>query len=382
MNPETALLRTDASAIDTYESRYNMTRDQVDLVKRTIAKGTTDDELSLFLMTAKRQGLDPFAKQIYAIKRKSKNRDGTYSEVMIIVNAIDGYRAIAERTKEMDGQDGPLWCAADGVWCDVWLDKVNPPAAAKVEVWRKGASRPFTGVVAWHEFYQDTPNWNTKGSIMLAKCAEAQALRKAFPQETSGTSIPEEVDGEPEPAFVRPEPPAPVPARETTRQRKALTAAESEDVERVARQAARAAQAAVAGPSVAQRIEEQVSIAVTPAGIVTKDREAGNEGRQATVAEKARADYEASAARVAAEPDAQDAEIVDEWSELPKAQNGEPRELAEFRAALESATPDTIRHVAAKFVPLSKEGKVLYPYAATMRSEYAARDKVLRGGAP
>lgn len=169
-----------------HESR--MGQEQLDLLKRTLATDLTNDEFSLFAQVCQRTGLDPFMKQIYAVKRGRGN-----DRKMVLQVGIDGYRLIADRTGKYAGSDdaefeGTAKCNSKDV-----------PAMARVSVWKLvGNLRvAFTASARWAEYYPGDSQghmWVKMPHVMLAKVAEALALRKAFPAELSGLYTQEEMD--------------------------------------------------------------------------------------------------------------------------------------------------------------------------------------------
>lgn len=155
------------------------TSEQIQLIKDTIAVGATDDELKLFLYTANKHKLDPLIRQIHFVKRGGK---------MTIQTGIDGYRAIANRTGDLAGIDDAIYDSEAG----------KAPKKATVTVYRliKGNRIPFTATARWSEYAPPGDQgfmWLKMPYLMLAKCAEALALRKAFPDDLAGIYTDEEM---------------------------------------------------------------------------------------------------------------------------------------------------------------------------------------------
>lgn len=156
---------------------HDYSREKIDLIKRTIAKDCSDDELQLFLYTCKRTGLDPLARQIYAIKRNGR---------MTIQTGIDGYRVIADRTGKLAGISDYQFDSEDK----------EKPGKATVTVRKAvdgGTIAEFTATARWGEYCAGGPMWQKMPYLMLGKCAEALALRKAFPADLSGVYTTEEM---------------------------------------------------------------------------------------------------------------------------------------------------------------------------------------------
>lgn len=176
------------SALAIANGQEDYTRDKIDLIKRTICAGATDDELQLFLHVAKRTGLDPMARQIHMVKRWNQKAG---REVASIQTGIDGYRLIADRTGKLAGISD----------AEFDTESADHPGKATVTVKKliDGAPWDFTASARWEEYVQlgkeKQPSglWAKMPYLMLGKCAESLALRKAFPADLSGIYTTEEM---------------------------------------------------------------------------------------------------------------------------------------------------------------------------------------------
>lgn len=205
----TVLSRREVAALEFSDAQRQMIRD-------TFAKGASDEEFRVLMEIARVRCLNPLLRQVFFVARwDSKLRRETWATQV----SIDGMRAIAERTGLYAGQDEPEFIE-------------GPDGAVKfcrVRAWRKDWPRPAVGVAYFEEYVQTardketgktgpTKFWRQMPHVMLAKCAESLALRKAFPEDTSGLYVPEEMQsGEVEEgAAARPRPqlaPAPTPSQ-------------------------------------------------------------------------------------------------------------------------------------------------------------------------
>ena len=172
--------------------------EQLKVLKQQIAPKCSDTELDYFIEVCKQTNLSPFTREIYAISRDVWNAETQRKEPkMTIQVSIDGLRKRAANSGYYDGSS-TFWCGSDGQWLEVWL-KPTPPAAAKTIVYRKGCSQPFTAVARFDAYKQDFKGklsglWEKMPDIMIGKCSEALALRKAFPEQTAGLYASEEMD--------------------------------------------------------------------------------------------------------------------------------------------------------------------------------------------
>lgn len=183
------------------------------LIRRTVAADTNDDEFNLFIHTARHLQLDPLRRQVYAFVY---NKADPKKRRMSIIVGIDGFRAIADRTGNYRPDENPPVFEID----HGQKSPINPLGiiSASVCVWKfsHGDWHKVTGIAYWDEFapikdewaegedgrrrptgkqtLDTSGQWGKMGRVMIAKCAEAQALRKAWPDDLSNVYEASEVD--------------------------------------------------------------------------------------------------------------------------------------------------------------------------------------------
>ncbi len=189
---------------------------QLALIRRTVAADTTPDEFNMFIEIAKRAGLDPFRRQLYCIVY---NKDKPDKRKVTFITGIDGFRAVAARNKDYRPDDEEALIVYDD---EAKNPETNPLGIVKATVKAhkmapSGEWFPVSGTAYWSEFaplkdewawndekgkrlptgritLDPSSNWYKMGRVMICKCAEAQALRKGWPEDLSGIYSPEEMD--------------------------------------------------------------------------------------------------------------------------------------------------------------------------------------------
>lgn len=223
-------VRSQGTALTIEEGQTEFSPGQVATLRQLGVDKASREDLAIFFHQSVRTGLDPFARQIYMIGRNAKEvvwENGQKRESWVtkytIQTGIDGYRLIArraaDRARESLGYEDTMWCDDNMNWHNAWI-RSTPPAACMVTVLRNGER--FPAVATYAEYVQTnrdgSPNsmWSRMAANQLAKCAEALALRKAFPQDLSGIYTAEEMaqadNQQPEPAR------QPAPAQEPQQQ--------------------------------------------------------------------------------------------------------------------------------------------------------------------
>lgn len=161
------------------------TPEQRAMIRDTYANGASEKEFQVLLEVARVRRLNPLLRQIHFVQRWNPDLGRM---VWVPQVSIDGMRAVAERTGKYDGQDEPIYEREGGKL-----------VSATVKVYRKDWSRPAVGKAYWNEYVQKkkdgspTRAWREMPHIMLAKCAEALAIRKAFPEDAGGLYTDEEM---------------------------------------------------------------------------------------------------------------------------------------------------------------------------------------------
>lgn len=197
-------------------TKYDHSPRQLALIQNTVAKDCNADEFNLFVEVARAKGLDPFLGQIIPM---IFSKDNAQKRKMTIIISRDGQRVIAQRCGDYRPADKPPTYEFD----EALKGPLNPKGivSATVFLWKKdardGTWYQVAGQVDWDEFapvkdewaydeasnkrkptgrqtLDDSGNWCRMPKLMIAKCAEMQALRAGWPEQFTGLYDEAEMD--------------------------------------------------------------------------------------------------------------------------------------------------------------------------------------------
>lgn len=152
---------------------------KVEVIRNTVAKGATNDELEMYLHLAARYDLDPFAKEIWFVKRGS---DAT------IMTSRDGYLKIAQKNPDFIGLTSFVVREGDEFSVDASHYDVSHKFGSKrgkiLGAWAKcerDGRKPVICFVELEDYYDDkSPVWKKYTSAMIQKVAEVFVLKRQF----------------------------------------------------------------------------------------------------------------------------------------------------------------------------------------------------------
>lgn len=153
-------------------------------LKATVAAGLTDPEFAIFAEHCKSTGLNPFKKEVWAIKAGGR---------LQVMTGVAGFMSIANSHPEFDGMEVGLIDEKGGYQPLTYTEKF---VGAWCKVHRKDRKFPAEAVAMLKEYKKSTPIWAQMERVMIAKCAKSVAIREAFPQELNGLYAQEEMPPE------------------------------------------------------------------------------------------------------------------------------------------------------------------------------------------
>lgn len=178
----------------------------IEVLQNSLYPGAQISSIKLVINYCKSSGLDPMQKPVHLVPMSVK-KGGTkeYEWRDVVMPGIGLYRTQAARSGAYAGMTEPEF--GEDVTETLGGTEITYPRWCKTTIKRQmpnGAIVEFTAKEFWIENYATAgkdsvaPNamWKKRPYAQIAKCCEAQALRKAFP-EIGAAPTAEEMEGKP-----------------------------------------------------------------------------------------------------------------------------------------------------------------------------------------